>query len=137
VNAKETYLPRSGPMPRPESLEEAAATLRESAIPNPGVSDVAFITEEFTSLCPLTGQPDFCTLELEYVPDQLCLESKSLKFYVFAFREHQAFTEAVAVRIAEDVDAAIAPKHVRVQLKQRPRGGLELVATASRSKYFI
>ncbi len=93
-----------------------------------GLSSVKFCTEEFTSLCPVTGQPDFCTVTIEYKPDSLCLESKSLKLYLWTFREHGAFCEALACEIAQDIAAAIAPSAIVVTVAQRPRGGISLEA---------
>ncbi|MBE1236407.1 preQ(1) synthase [Phaeovibrio sulfidiphilus] len=95
-----------------------------------GVSTVTFSTDEFTSFCPVTNQPDFSSVTIEYVPDGLCLESKSLKLYLWSFRDEPAFCEALAARIAADVKAACRPKRVEVTVAQKPRGGLALVAVA-------
>jgi len=78
---------------------------------------------EFTSLCPVTGQPDFATIVLEYVPDKLCIESKSFKIYMFAYRTHQSFMETITNAILEDVVAKADPKWVRVKGLFAPRGG--------------
>ncbi len=90
------------------------------------------MTEEFTSYCPLTGQPDFGTVEIEYRPDRLCIESRALKYYLWSYRDEGAFYETVAARIADDVVYAIAPRRVEVRVTQRPRGGIGIVATAVR-----
>ena len=101
--------------------------------PSPGRDyRVQMTMPEFTCLCPLTGQPDFATLELEYVPDRLCVELKSLKLYVWSFRDEGAFCEQLAGRIADDVVYAIAPRHVTVRVFQHVRGGIAIVAEADR-----
>ena len=79
---------------------------------------------EFTCLCPKTGQPDFATLQLEYVPDQLCVELKSLKLYVWSFRDEGAFHEAVTNRILNDLVAATAPRYMRLTAHFNVRGGI-------------
>jgi 7-cyano-7-deazaguanine reductase len=79
---------------------------------------------EFTCLCPLTGQPDFAVLELEYVPDRLCVELKSLKLYAWSFRDQGAFHEAVANRIADDLVRALRPRHLRLTARFNVRGGI-------------
>jgi 7-cyano-7-deazaguanine reductase len=79
---------------------------------------------EFTCLCPLTGQPDFATILLDLVPDQRCVELKSLKLYMWSFRNEGAFHEAVTNRILDDIVAAIAPRFLRVTSKWYVRGGI-------------
>src|SRR5579862_2776413 len=79
---------------------------------------------EFTCLCPRTGQPDFATLELEYVPDRLCVELKSLKLYIWSFRDRGTFHEAVTNEIADHIAAAIAPRFLRLTAKFNVRGGI-------------
>jgi 7-cyano-7-deazaguanine reductase len=79
---------------------------------------------EFTCLCPKTGQPDFATLHLEYVPDRLCVELKSLKLYVWSFRDQGAFHEAVTNRILADLVAATAPRFMRLTAEFNVRGGI-------------
>lgn len=96
----------------------------------PTVVTVTLTTDEFTSLCPITGQPDFQTVSITYRPDKLCLESKSLKLYLWAFREEGHFCEALAARIAADVMAAVQPFSVQVVITQKPRGGIAIVAQA-------
>lgn len=122
------HLPRSGPLPRPKSLEEAAEALRAEAIAC-ACSAVTFKTDEFTSLCPRTGQPDFYDVTIEYTPAGRGLESKSLKFYLWAFRDFGVFAEDLAVRIARDVAAAIEPDRVTATVWQKVRGGLALAAS--------
>jgi len=79
---------------------------------------------EFTCLCPLTGQPDFAVLSLEYVPDRLCVELKSLKLYVWSFRDQGAFHEAVTNRMLEDLVKATQPRYLRLTAKFSVRGGI-------------
>jgi 7-cyano-7-deazaguanine reductase len=79
---------------------------------------------EFTCLCPKTGQPDFATLYLEYVPDQRCVELKSLKLYVWAFRDEGAFHEKVTNTILDDLVAATSPRFMRLTAKFNVRGGI-------------
>ena len=79
---------------------------------------------EFTCLCPKTGQPDFATLRLDYVPDQLCVELKSLKLYVWSFREEGHFHEDVTNRILSDLVAATRPRFMRLRAEFNVRGGV-------------
>jgi 7-cyano-7-deazaguanine reductase len=127
-------LPRSGPLPRPESPEEAREVLKAEAFDAPDVQQVTMETHEFTSLCPKTGQPDFGTVTIEYTPARRCLESKAVKYYLWSFRDQGAFCEALAARIADDVVYAIQPWSVKVSVTQTPRGGIGLVATALRTR---
>ena len=79
---------------------------------------------EFTCLCPMTGQPDFATLSLEYIPDRKCVELKSLKVYAWSFRDEGAFHEAVTNRILEDLVKATQPRYMRLTAKFNVRGGI-------------
>jgi 7-cyano-7-deazaguanine reductase len=79
---------------------------------------------EFTCLCPRTGQPDFATIELEYVPDALCVELKSLKLYIWSYRDQGAFHEAVVNRILDDLAAVLAPRFLRLTARFNVRGGI-------------
>jgi len=79
---------------------------------------------EFTCLCPKTGQPDFATLHLEYIPDQLCIELKSLKLYVWSFRNEGAFHEDVSNSILDDLVAACQPRFMRLRAEFYVRGGI-------------
>nr|MCU0736669.1 preQ(1) synthase [Methylotetracoccus sp.] len=79
---------------------------------------------EFTCLCPKTGQPDFATVFLDYVPDQICIELKSLKLYIASFRDQGAFHEAVTNRILNDLVAACCPRFMRVKSRFNVRGGI-------------
>ncbi len=85
---------------------------------------------EFTCLCPKTGQPDFATLLLDYVPDRLCVELKSLKLYVWAFREEGAFHEAVTNQILDDLVQATSPRFMRLTGKFNVRGGIYTTVVA-------
>jgi len=85
---------------------------------------------EFTCLCPKTGQPDFATLQLEYVPDRTCVELKSLKLYIWSFRNEGAFHEAVTNRILEDLVAATAPRFMRLSAEFGVRGGIYTTVVA-------
>ena len=79
---------------------------------------------EFTCLCPVTGQPDFATLQLEYVPDSKCVELKSLKLYIWSYRDQGAFHEAVTNKIKQDLVDMLAPRFLRITGKFNVRGGL-------------
>ena len=79
---------------------------------------------EFTCLCPRTGQPDFATLSLEYVPDRLCVELKSLKLYIWSFRDRGAFHEAVTNEIADHLDRTLRPRFMRLTARFNVRGGI-------------
>ncbi|MFP4251263.1 MAG: preQ(1) synthase [Guyparkeria sp.] len=79
---------------------------------------------EFTCLCPKTGQPDFATILIDFVPDQRCVELKSLKMYMWSFREEGGFHEAMTNRIADDIAAAIDPRFLRVTGRWNVRGGI-------------
>jgi len=85
---------------------------------------------EFTCLCPKTGQPDFAELTLEYIPDGLCVELKSLKLYVWAYRDQGAFHEAVTNRILADLVAAISPRFMRLTADFNVRGGIYTTVVA-------
>jgi len=95
---------------------------------------VEFDCPEFTSLCPVTGQPDFARIRITYVPDEQCLESKSLKLYLFAFRNVGMFHEEITNRILEDVVAACQPRWARVQGLMNRRGGISIDVTAEYCK---
>ena len=89
---------------------------------------------EFTCLCPLTGQPDFACLSLEYIPDRRCVELKSLKLYVWSFRNEGAFHEAVTNRICDDLVKALQPRFLRLTAKFNVRGGIYTSVVAEHSK---
>ena len=81
-------------------------------------------TPEFTCLCPMTGQPDFATLKLEYIPDKLCVELKSFKLYIWSYRDEGAFHEAVTNQILDDLVEATSPRFMRLSAKFNVRGGV-------------
>jgi 7-cyano-7-deazaguanine reductase len=85
---------------------------------------------EFTCLCPITGQPDFAELTLEYIPDECCVELKSLKLYVWSYRDEGAFHEAVTNRILNDLVAATAPRFMRLTADFNVRGGIDTMVVA-------
>jgi 7-cyano-7-deazaguanine reductase len=89
---------------------------------------------EFTCLCPVTGQPDFATLELEYVPDRLCVELKSLKLYIWSFRDRGTFHEAVTNEIVDRLAGATAPRFMRLTARFNVRGGIYTTVVAERRK---
>jgi 7-cyano-7-deazaguanine reductase len=89
---------------------------------------------EFTCLCPMTGQPDFATLTLEYVPDRACVELKSLKLYAWSYRNEGAFHEAVTNRILEDLVRATKPRYMRLEAKFNVRGGIYTSVVAEHRK---
>jgi len=91
---------------------------------------VRFDCPEFTSRCPVTDQPDFGEIIIEYVPDQLCLESKALKLYLFSFRNHNTFHEEAVNRILDDIIKAIKPRKAKVTGNFNPRGGISIRAEA-------
>ena len=99
---------------------------------NPGVKRVELASDELTAVCPVTGQPDFYRAQIEFEPEALCLESKSLKLYLNGFRNEGCFAEALAVRIRDDVAAALElpPARVLVTLVQKARGGITITAQA-------
>ena len=101
--------------------------------PNPAPGRDFSITldcAEFTSLCPITGQPDFARLRIEYVPGERCVETKSLKFYLASFRDERAFNEALVNRILDDFVRACAPRRASVRGEFGARGGISLSVVA-------
>jgi 7-cyano-7-deazaguanine reductase len=106
--------------------------LETFANPNPERDYVIhFDCPEFTCLCPKTGQPDFATILVEYVPDALCVELKSWKLYLWSYRDEGAFHEAVTNRILDDLVAAVAPRRMTVTTDWLVRGGIHTVVEAS------
>lgn len=119
-------------MPRPESIEQAVEVMKREAFPAPSVSRVRLHATEFTTVCPRSGQPDFGEVSVEYVPDRLCLESKSFKFYLWAFREYPTFAEGLAERIADDLQSVLQATYLKVAVKQYPRGAIGIEVEAER-----
>ena len=95
---------------------------------------ITFDCPEFTSLCPVTNQPDFGHITIKYIPDGRCVESKSLKMYLYAFRNHNTFHEEVVNRVLSDVIEACDPREAIVVGEFRPRGGIALKIEASHKK---
>ena len=102
--------------------------------PNPRLErdyEIRFVTREFTCLCPRTGQPDFATIRIRYVPDHTCVELKSLKLYLWSFRNEGAFHEAVVNQILDDLVAATSPRRMTVEGDFLIRGGIHTLVSAS------
>jgi 7-cyano-7-deazaguanine reductase len=95
---------------------------------------VEFQCPEFTSICPITGQPDFARITITYVPDQKCLESKSLKLYLFSFRNTGMFHEEITNRVLDDLVKACEPKWARVLGRMNPRGGISIDVIAEHTR---
>ena len=114
-------------------LPASPAEARLETFPNPAPKrnyDIHFETDDFTSVCPVTGQPDFARIDIDYVPDRLCVESKSLKFYLASCRNERAFNEAVTNRILDDFVKACAPREALVTAQFSARGGIALTVRA-------
>ena len=112
----------------PHAPEEAQL----DRVPNPQKGTdylVRFTVPEFTSLCPVTGQPDFARIRIDYVPDALCVELKSLKLYLWSYRNEGAFHEAVTNQILDDLVAAVKPRRLKVTGDFAVRGGISTVVT--------
>jgi len=109
-------------------LPASPSEARLETFPNPARRNyrIHFETDDFTSVCPITGQPDFARIDIEYVPDRLCVESKSLKFYLASYRNERAFNEAVTNRILDDFVKACAPREAIVTAQFSARGGIAL-----------
>jgi 7-cyano-7-deazaguanine reductase len=100
----------------------------------PSVVKVTCTSDEVTAVCPVTGQPDWYTVEIRYMPDEVCLESKSLKLYLHSFRNEGLFCEDLSRRIAEDIFKALEPQMVEVVVTQKPRGGISIVSFARKER---
>lgn len=95
---------------------------------------IAFDVPEFTCVCPLTGQPDFAQFSISYVPDQKCVELKSLKLYFWSYRDEGAFHEKVTNTIADDLIRALDPRSFRIEARWNVRGGIGTVVTVEHRK---
>lgn len=104
--------------------------------PNPAGRDylIEFTCPEFTCVCPKTGQPDFATIHIEYIPRHLCVELKSLKLYLWSFRSEGHFHEAVTNRICDDLARLLRPKYIQLVGDFFVRGGIKTVITVKRGK---
>ena len=112
-------------------------TKQLDTFPNPNPErdyEISFEAPEFTCLCPMTAQPDFSTIRIRYVPDQKCVELKSLKLYLWSYRDEGAFHEAVTNRIADDLVAALAPRSLSVEGDFYVRGGIKTVVKVEYKK---
>ena len=125
LSASERNYPNSPDAARLEAFENVYAD-RDYVI--------EFDCPEYTSLCPVTGQPDCGTISVEYVPDKLCVESKSFKLYMFAFRNHQSFMETITNTVLEDLRELLAPCWCRVKGLFVPRGGTRIHVFAEEFK---
>src|SRR5262245_10511582 len=96
--------------------------------------EIAFDCPEFTCVCPMTGQPDFATIRIRYVPNRLCVELKSLKLYLWSFREEGHFHEAVTNRLLDDLVGLLAPRKMTVVGDFAVRGGIHTIVTATHEK---
>lgn len=122
-----------------DDLTTLGSTVREfqgfDTFPAPtNVTKVTMNSDELTGVCPITGQPDWYSIEIEYIPDALCLESKSLKLYLHKFRNEGIFGESLASLIADDIFDALSPHYISVTLFQKPRGGISITSVAERQK---
>jgi 7-cyano-7-deazaguanine reductase len=95
--------------------------------------EIRFECPEFTCVCPMTGQPDFGTLRIQYIPDQLCVELKSLKLYLWSFRDEGHFHEAVTNRILDDLVKALSPRKLRIEGMFNVRGGIQTTVVVEHS----
>jgi 7-cyano-7-deazaguanine reductase len=113
-------------------LPPSPTDARLETFPNPAKRNyrIRFETADFTSLCPVTGQMDFAQITIEYVPAKLCIESKSLKFYLASYRNERAFNEAVTNRILDDLVRACSPREAAVTAEFSARGGIALTVRA-------
>src|SRR5438132_13348061 len=114
-------------------LPASPAEARLETFPNPAPGRnyrIHFETDDFTSVCPITGQPDFARIDIDYVPERLCVESKSLKFYLASYRNERAFNEAVTNRILDDFVKACAPREANITAQFSARGGIALTVRA-------
>jgi 7-cyano-7-deazaguanine reductase len=96
----------------------------------PTLHHVSLISDEVTAVCPVTGQPDWYTVSIGYKPDKLCLESKSLKLYLHGYRNEGIMAEPLAAKILGHVVTALEPIYARVDVTQKPRGGISIKASA-------
>jgi 7-cyano-7-deazaguanine reductase len=112
-------------------IEKPATILETFPSPRPGRPfEIKFVFPEFTSVCPVTGQPDFATITVEYVPNEKCVEMKSLKLYFYAYRNKGIFYEGVVNTILDDLVAALSPKRMSVTGDFAVRGGTAGIVTA-------
>jgi len=134
MSSKKKLEPTLKTLPK-RAVTAPSKQLETFASPRPGRPfEIVFETEEFTCLCPMTGQPDFAKLKITYMPDQLCVESKSLKLYLWSYRNEGAFHEAVTNQIADDLVAALKPLWLRVDGDFLIRGGIRTLVAVEHGK---
>lgn len=122
-------IPIYGSITRPENVDEAINELKNNLLEWKGNDiEITYHTDEFTSVCPTTGQPDFNKIYITYRPDKFYIESKAMKFYMWSFREHGIHCEYLADKIATDIKQAIKCNYIKVEVHQKARGGLALKA---------
>jgi 7-cyano-7-deazaguanine reductase len=117
----------------PDAPDVATLESFENSHPNRAYW-IHFDCPEFTSICPITGQPDFGAITISYIADKRCLESKSLKLYLYSFRNHGAFHEECVNRILDDIIKAVKPRKATVRGDFRPRGGIAIRVEATHDK---
>lgn len=114
---------------------QASREIQTFPNPNPGRDfEIQCVCPEFTNVCPMTGQPDFATITITYVPDQRCIELKSLKLYLWTYRDEGGFHEAVTNQIADDLIAALDPRRITVVGAFNVRGGITTTVTVTHHK---
>lgn len=134
VSKKQHLEPTLKSLPK-RTVTQPSRKLETFVSPRPGRAfEIRFETEEFTCLCPMTGQPDFAHLVIRYIPDELCVESKSLKLYLWSFRNEGAFHEAVTNQILDDLVSALQPQWACVEGDFLIRGGIRSVVVAEHGK---
>jgi 7-cyano-7-deazaguanine reductase len=132
--AKKAKLARLTLLGRSEAdVPASPSKAKLETFPNPAKRNywIHFETSDFTSLCPVTGQADFARIEIDYIPDKRCIESKSLKFYLASYRNERAFNEAVTNRILDDFVRACSPREANITASFSARGGIALTVRAS------
>ena len=116
------------------SYPDDPAAAKLETFPNPRPKRdycIHFECPEFTTLCPVTGQPDFAVMTIDYVPDKFCIESKSLKFYLYSFRNIGIFHEESVNRVMDDMVLKCAPRRLKVTGRFNPRGGIAITVSAA------
>lgn len=121
LGSKNTKIPKS---PKEAKLECIEIKKRDSKL------KVLLVTNEFTSLCPVTSQPDFGKIEIEYVPQKYLIESKSLKLYLFGYRNIGLFQEEIVETICHDLKNTLKPQYIKVTGTFKARGGIEIIASS-------
>ena len=117
----------------PKSPKEAKLETFKNQYPDRDYT-IEFVCPEFTSICPITGQPDFATIYITYIPDEKCIESKSLKLYLASYRNTGIFSESATNKILDDIESACNPKWAEVVGKFNVRGGISINITAKYEK---